>query len=86
MCFEMPSIFFSLGYLLLFFFFPLRAAPPPNGSSQARVQIRATGAGLHNSHSNTGSELCLRPTQRIAKLDPQPNERVQESNSYPHGY
>ena len=31
-------------------------------SSQARGQIRAAAAGLHHSHSNSGSKLCLPPT------------------------
>ena len=40
--------------LFFFFFFPLfRAAGAAYGGSQARGQIRA--AGLHHSHSNTGS-------------------------------
>ena len=32
------------------------------GGSQARSPIEATAAGLHHSHSNLGSELCLQPT------------------------
>ena len=32
--------------------------------SQAGGQIRATAAGLHHSHSNLGSKLCLRATPR----------------------
>ena len=41
------------------------------GGSQARGQIKATAAGLHRSHSNAGSEPCLRPTpQRMAMADP----------------
>ena len=41
-----------------FFFFPFllfRAAPMAYGSSQARGRIGAIAAGLHHSHSNTGS-------------------------------
>ena len=49
--------------LYLFFFFGLivfsRAAPAAYGGSQARGQIRVVAAGLHHSHSNTGSELRL---------------------------
>ena len=48
-----------------FFFFPFRAAPPAFGSSQARGQIRATATGLHHSHSNSGSELYLRPIPQL---------------------
>ena len=40
------------------------------GCSQARGLIGAVAAGLCHSHSNTGSEPCLRPTpQLIAMLD-----------------
>jgi len=41
------------------------------GGSQARGLIRAVAAGLHQSHSNSGSELCLQPTPQVtATLDP----------------
>ena len=41
------------------------------GVSQARGQIGAVAAGLQHSHSNGGSELCLRPTpQLMAMPDP----------------
>ena len=33
------------------------------GGSQAGDRIRAVAASLHHSHSNMGSEPCLRPTQ-----------------------
>ena len=47
------------------------AAPVAYGDSQARGQIGALAAGLHHSHSNVGSEPCLRPTlQLMAMLDP----------------
>ena len=38
------------------------AAPAVYGSSQARGQIRAAGAGLHHSHGNARSKPHLRPT------------------------
>ena len=42
-----------------------------NGGSQARGPIGAIAAGLHQSHSTVGSELCLRPTlQLTATPDP----------------
>ena len=45
--------------------------PAAYGSSQARGQIRAAAAGLHHSHSNTGSKLSLGPTARLtATPDP----------------
>ena len=58
-----------------FFFFCLfafsRAAPTAYGGSQARGPIRAVAAGLHQSHSNAGSESHLQPTpQLMATPDP----------------
>ena len=56
-------------------------------SSQTRGWITATAAGLHHSHSNMGSELCLWPTPQLtATLIPWPTEQGQWSNLYPHGY
>ena len=56
----------SISLLGFFFFFCLfassRAAPAAYGGSQARGLIGAVDAGLHQSHSNGGSELCLQPT------------------------
>ena len=67
--------------LNFFFFCFFRAASVAYESSQARGRIRATAAGLHNSHSHTGSELRLWPTPQLtAALDPWPTERGQESN------
>ena len=48
-----------------FFFFLFRAIPEAYGSSQARGQIGAVAAGLHHSHSNSGSQLCLQPTPQL---------------------
>ena len=45
-----------------------RAAPVAYGGSQARGLIRAVAAGLHQNHSNTGSELCLRPTPQLIPM------------------
>ena len=46
------------------------AAPAAYGGSQARGQIAAIAAGLHQSHSSAGSEPHLRPTpQFTATLD-----------------
>jgi len=68
----------------IFFFF--RAAPAAYGGSQARGRIRATAAGLSQSHSNARSKLHLKPTpQLMAMLDPQPTERGQVLNPQPHG-
>ena len=58
-----------------FFFFGLfafsRAAPASYGGSQARGLSRAAATGLHQSHSNSGSEPRLRPTPQLtATPDP----------------
>ena len=60
--------------LILFcFVFLFRAAPVTYGCSQARGQIRVAASGLCQSHSNAGSELCLRLTpQLVAMPDPDP--------------
>ena len=53
-----------------FYFFCL-AEPASYASPQARGRIRAIAAGLHHSHSNTGSEPHLRSTPQLtATLDP----------------
>ena len=50
-----------------------------DGSSQARGPIGAVDAGLHHSHSNAGSELCLQPTPQLtATLDPYPMSKARE--------
>ena len=45
-----------------------RAAPTACGGSQARGLIRAVVASLRQSHSNTGSELCLRTTPQLMAM------------------
>ena len=58
-------------FFLSFCLFWGRAAPAAYGGSQARGLIRAIGTGLHQSHSNEGSELSLRPTPQLtATPDP----------------
>ena len=57
------------------FFFGLfafsRAAPTAYGGSQAWGLIGAVATGLRHSHSNVGSEPCLRSTpQLMVTLDP----------------
>ena len=55
------------------------------GSSQARGPVGAAAARLCHSHSNTRSELHLRPiAQLTATPDPYPTEQGQGSNLYPH--
>ena len=58
-------------YLFIYLFVFSRATPTAYGGSQARGLIRAVATGLHHSHSNTGSELCLPPApQLMATPDP----------------
>ena len=71
----------------MFFVFCLfRAAPVAYGGSQARGQIGAVAAGLHHSHSDTGSKPHLQPTQQLSAMaDPQPTKQGQGLNAHPHG-
>ena len=48
-------------FLFSFFSSIFRATLTAYGDSQARGQIRATAAGVHHSHNNTGSEPGLPP-------------------------
>ena len=62
---------FCWGFILILFYLFLRATPMAHGSSQARGQIGAAAAGLHQSHSKAGSEPRLQPTpQLMATPDP----------------
>ena len=67
-----PSQFqFFLFFCFLFLSFCLfRAAGAAYGGSQARGLIRVIAAGLHHSHSNAGSQLCL---QHIPQLTATPD-------------
>ena len=77
-------IFFNFYFFCLFAI--SWAASAAYGGSQARGRIVAVATGLRQSHSNVGSEPCLRPTpQLMAKPDPQPTEQGQRSNPKPHG-
>ena len=61
------------------FFFLNRTTTVAYGGSQARGQIGASAAGLHHSHSNVKSELCLWPTpQLMATWDPDPLIEVRD--------
>jgi len=65
----------NLFSFFLFFFFGLFAfsmtAHTAYGGSQARGLIGAVATGLHQSHSNAGSEPRLQPTpQLMATPDP----------------
>ena len=56
--------YFSLWFFVFVFVF-FRAAVTEYGSSQARVGIKDTTAGLHHSHSNARSEPCLQPIPQL---------------------
>ena len=53
-------------FFFFFFFFFLMATPAISGDSRGRGGIQTVAAG--HSHSNAGSELCLRPTLRITAM------------------
>ena len=59
-------------FVFVFVFLPfLGPLPMAYRDSQARGRIGAVAAGLHHSHSNAGSKLCLQTTpQLMATLDP----------------
>ena len=84
--YKYENLLLTLWYRFIHFFFFLRAIPAAHGGSQARGLIGATVVSLRHSHSNTRSELHLRPApQLMAMLDPQPTERGQGLNRQPHG-
>ena len=85
---EIFDVYGSILFLCLFlqFFAFSRAAPLAPGGFQARGLIQAVASGLHQSHSNVGSEPRLQSTPQLtATLDPQPTEQGQGSNRQPHG-
>ena len=57
-------VYFFIFYFFVFLLF-LWAAPSAYGGSQARGLIVAVATGLHQSHSNAGSELRLQPTPQL---------------------
>ena len=57
--------FLFLNVFFAFLFCLFRAVPEGYGGSQARRPLRAVAAGLHQSHSNAGSEPRLQPTPQL---------------------
>ena len=59
-------------FIYLFIYFCLFAiswpAPAAYGGSQPRGLIRAVVSGLHQSHSNAGSEPHLQPTPQLTAM------------------
>ena len=64
LCTSLNKYVFLKIYLFIYFvFFAIsRAALVAYGGSQARGLIGAVAAGLHHSHSNTGSKPRMQPT------------------------
>ena len=68
-CESLVQLKYKEFFVCLFLLF--RTALEAYGGSQARGRIGAVAAGLHHSHSNAGSEPCLRPIlQLMATPDP----------------
>ena len=68
-CFFFLIFIYSFIYLFIYWLF--RATATAYGGSQARGQVGAVAAGLHHSHSHTGSKLCLPSTPQLtATPDP----------------
>ena len=62
-----------VGFFCLFLIF--RATTEAYGGSQAKDHIGAIAAGLHHSHSNSGSKLLLQPIpQLMTTPDPRPTD------------
>ena len=80
-------LFIYYYYYYFFVFLPFLGPRPRHmGGSQARGRIGAVATGLHQGHSNAGSEPRLRPTpQLMATPDRQPTEQGQGPNQQPHG-
>ena len=67
---QQHSFFFFFCLFFVFLTFS-RAALEAYGGSQARGHTGAKAAGLHQSHSNSGPELHLRPSSQLtARPDP----------------
>ena len=58
-------LFFIYFYFYFLSFAISRAAPAAYEGSKARGLVGAVAAGLHHSHSNTGSEPRLQPTPQL---------------------
>ena len=76
---QQELLYLFLFFFLFFFFVFLSfvvvivvaiswATPAAYGGSQSKDLIRAVAAGLHRSHSNTGSEPRLRPTPQLRAM------------------
>ena len=69
-CFYVHEVQYLYIYLFCLFCY-FYAAPAAYGGSQARGRMGAVAAGLHQSHSNVGSEPHLQPKpQLMAMPDP----------------
>ena len=59
------KICFFLVFFLFCFSCIFRATLRAHGGSQARGRIGVVATSLRQSHSNAGSELCLRPAPQL---------------------
>ena len=64
-CIQKYNQFLSFSFFFFFLFFFFRAIFKAYGGSQARGLIGATAHSLCQSHSNTGSKLCLWPIPQL---------------------
>ena len=55
-------------FFSFFLFLVFRATLAASGSSQAQGRIGAIAAGLHHSHSDSGSEPHLLTTQQLMEM------------------
>ena len=78
----LSSVIVALTFIYLFIYLCLfRIAPRAYGSSQARVRIWVTPAGLHHSHSNTSSEPRLQPGN-TRSFSPPSKARIEPMSSW----
>ena len=71
-------------YSTFFFFFLVfsMATPAAHRGSQARGLIGAIAAGLHQSHSNVGSEPHLRPTPQLTATPDRARAGIEPATSW----
>ena len=65
---SMSDCFYFYFFCLFFFFAISWAAPVAYGGFQAKGLIGAVATSLHQSHSNTESEPCLRPAPQLTAM------------------
>ena len=76
------EFFFFFFFCLLSFFFFFSVVPAAYGGFQARGLIGPVAAGLHQSHSNEGSELHLRAHGNAGSLTHQARTGIKPATSW----